>query len=110
MRDPQVLALEKEAEKLRQDKQYEPAIEKIQQALAIDPSFVRGHLSLAVLYHLTGQYDKSCEHAEKACQLEPNDVFNYAALSVTYQRAYAGTGDQRFIRMAEDAMARSRML
>lgn len=107
MRDPQVLALEKEAEKLRQEKQYEPAIEKIQQALVIDPSFVRGHLSLAVLYHLTGQYEKSCEHAERACQLEPNDVFNYAALSVTYQRAFEGTRDPAYIQKAEMAKARS---
>ena len=30
--------------------------------------------------------------------------------SVTYQRAYAGTGDMRYIRMAEDAMEHSRMI
>jgi tetratricopeptide (TPR) repeat protein len=107
MRDPQVLALEREADKLRQEKQYEPAIEKIQQALAIDPSFVRGHLSLAVLYQLAGQYEKSCEHAEKACQLEPNDTFNHAALSVTYQRAFEGTRDPAYIEKAEIAKARS---
>jgi tetratricopeptide (TPR) repeat protein len=107
MRDPQVLALEREADKLRQEKQYELAIEKIQQALAIDPSFVRGHLSLAVLYQLAGQYEKSCEHAEKACQLEPNDTFNHAALSVTYQRAFEGTRDPAYIEKAEIAKARS---
>lgn len=107
MPDPQVLALEKEAEKLRQEKQYEAAVEKVNQALAIDPGFVRGHLALAVLYHHTGKYDLACQHAEKACQLEPNDVFNYAALSVTYQRAFEGTRDPAYIQKAELAKARS---
>lgn len=107
MPDPQVLALEKEAEKLRQEKQFEAAIEKVNQALAIDPGFVRGHLALAVLHHHTGQYDLACQHAEQACQLEPNDVFNYAALSVTYQRAFEGTRDPAYIQKAELAKARS---
>ncbi len=104
---PEVLALEKAAEQLRQEKQYGEAIAKVQQALAIDPKFVRGHLALAVLYHHTGDYEQACQHAEQACQLEPNDVFNYAALSVTYQRAFEGTRDPAYIQKAEMAKARS---
>jgi Tfp pilus assembly protein PilF len=104
---PEILALEKEAEQLRQEKNYAAAIEKVNQALAIDPAFVRGHLALAVLYHQTGDYPAACRHAEQACQLEPNDVFNYAALSVTYQRAFEGTRDPAYIQKAELAKARS---
>lgn len=104
---PEVLALEKQAEQFRQDKQYAAAIEKINQALELDPNFVRGHLALAVLYHHTGDYVAACRHAEQACQLEPNDVFNFAALSVTYQRAFEGTRDPAYIQKAELAKARS---
>jgi Tfp pilus assembly protein PilF len=53
MTDSQVLALEREAEKLRQAGEFSAAVEKINAALALDPNFVRGHLSLAVLYHKT---------------------------------------------------------
>ncbi len=46
----------------------------------------------------------------KACELEPQDSFNFTALSVTYQRAWAGTQDQQYITKAEDAMAKAQML
>jgi hypothetical protein len=42
--------------------------------------------------------------------LEPNDPFSFTALSVTFQRAYAGTGNMQYIRLAEDAMEQSRIL
>ncbi len=108
MPDPKVLQLERDAEALRQQGQHPAAIEKISEALAIDPEFVRGHLALAVLYHLTGEFERACQHAETACELEPGDSFNYAALSVTYQRAFEGTRDPAYIEKAEYAMARSR--
>ena len=44
------------------------------------------------------------------CELAPDDPFSYTALSVILQRVYAGTGDMRYIRLAEEAMERSRML
>lgn len=108
MTDSQVLALEREAEKLRQAGEFSAAVEKINAALALDPNFVRGHLSLAVLYHNLQNYELSCRHGEIACELEPNDSFNYAALSVTYHRAFEGTRDRGYIEKAEMAMARSR--
>lgn len=107
MIDARILDLEKQADALRQQGKYQEAIEKTQAILAIDPQFVRGHLTLAVLYHLTQEYALACEHAERACQLEPKDVFNFAALSVTYQRAFEGTRDPEYIRKAEMAKARS---
>jgi hypothetical protein len=42
--------------------------------------------------------------------LEPSDPFNFTALSVTYQRAWAGTQDQQYIAKAEDAMAKAQQL
>ena len=35
---------------------------------------------------------------------------SFTALSVTYQRAFAGTNQMGYIRLAEEAMERSRML
>lgn len=110
MEDEQVLALEREADQLKVDGKREEAVEKLKQALELDPSFVRAHLGLSVLYHLLQDYEKSVMHAEKAVELEPQDTFNWTALSVTYQRAFEFTRDPVYIQKAEDAMARSRMV
>lgn len=107
MTDKRILDLENEAEKLRGEGKHAEAIEKIKEALAIDESFTRGHLALAVLYHYTGDYEASCKHGERACELEPNDPFNFVALSVTYQRAFEGTRDPIYIQKAEMAKARN---
>ena len=57
-----------------------------------------------------GKHEEAIRHAQRVCELEPNVPFSFTALSVIFQRAYAGTGDQQFIQLAEDAMARSRMI
>jgi tetratricopeptide (TPR) repeat protein len=98
---PELLALENEAEKLKVDGKFNEAIEKLQQALAIDDQFVRAHLAISVLYHKIEDYEKSVAHAETAFKLEPDDPFNAAALSVTYQRAFEGTRDPVYIQKAE---------
>lgn len=110
MTQEQVLALEKEADQLKADGKQEEAIAKLHEALAIDENFVRGHMGLSVLYHLTGDYEKSCHHAERVVEIEPADQFNWSALSVTYQRAFEGTRDPAYIQKAEEAMAKSRMV
>lgn len=101
-------------EKLKDAGQYQEAIGKLTEALEQDENFVMGHLGLAVLYGKVGMHDKAVFHAQTACTLEPNEPFNYTAMSVTCQRASQGAtnaGDNaRFIRMAEDAMARAHML
>ena len=99
--NPELLALENEAEQLKVDGKYNEAIEKLTQALASDENFVRGHLAISVLYHKIEDYEKSVAHAETAYKLEPDDPFNAAALSVTYQRAFEGTRDENYIRKAE---------
>ena len=97
---PEILAIEKVAEQLKNDGKNEEAIAKNIEILALDESFVRAHLALSVLYHKIEVHDKSVAHAEKAYQLEPDD-FNAAALSVTYQRAFEGTKDPVYIQKAE---------
>ncbi|TWU40124.1 hypothetical protein Q31b_34690 [Novipirellula aureliae] len=99
-----------DVEKLIDDEKFDEAIAGLNQIIAEDESFVLGHLALARVHTKTGQHDLAIQHGEKACQLEPQDAFNFTALSVTYQRAWAGTQEQIYIQKAEDAMAHARML
>lgn len=99
-----------DVEKLIDDEKFEDAIEGLKAIIEQDDSFVLGHLALARVYTKTGQHAEAISHGEKACELEPSDPFNFTAMSVTYQRAWAGTQDQQYIAKAEDAMAKAQML
>ena len=105
-----IMALYDEAEKLKDEGKIEETIQKLSQVLEIDPGHVLSHLALAVAYGRVGQHEKAIEHGEKACELEPSDPFNFTAMSVTYQRAWAGTQQQAYIAKAEEAMAKAHML
>jgi tetratricopeptide (TPR) repeat protein len=100
---PSADELYREAEALKDAGKYEEAIAKCGEILAAEPGHVLTHLTLAVMYGRIGQHEKAVQHAEKAVQLDPADAFNFTALSVTYQRAFAGTQNHAYIRMAEDA-------
>ena len=104
----QILALENEAERLKQAGDFSGAIGKLEDVLTIDETFARAHLGLAVLFEKVQDYLKSVAHAERAVELEPNDSFNISALSITYQKAFEGTRDPMFIQKAEEALAKSR--
>lgn len=104
------IELENQALQLRGEGKYEEAAAKLHEALDIDPDFVRAHSALAVVYFKLGDAEKSCFHGEKAVELEPNEVFNYTALSVTYQRAWTLTQDQKYIQLAEETKAKADML
>lgn len=99
-----------EIEKLIDEEKFEEAISGLTGIVGEEDGFVLAHLALARVYTKTGQHDLAIAHAEKACQLEPQDSFNFTALSVTYQRAWAGTQDQQYITKAEEAMAQAHAL
>ncbi|MEM6688607.1 MAG: tetratricopeptide repeat protein [Planctomycetota bacterium] len=99
-----------EVEKLIDEEKYAEAIEGLKPIVEQDDTFVLAHLALARAYTKTDQHAEAIAHAEKACELEPTDAFNFTALSVTYQRAWAGTQDQQYILKAEDAMAKAHAL
>ena len=88
----------------------EQAIAKLTELLAQDDSYTLAHLALAVLYEKVGKPEDSVKHGQRACELEPDDPFNFTAMSVTFQRVFAGTNDPKYIQLAEDAMAESRRL
>ena len=86
------------------------AISKLQEIITEDDAYVLAHLTLAVLYGRVNKHEEAVQHGEKACELEPTEAFNFTAMSVTYQRAFAGTQNQQYIQLAEDAMARAHMI
>lgn len=96
-----------EGEKLKDEGKYAEAIEKFRQVVAVNEQHALAHFALAVMYGKVGQHAEAVQHGERACELDPDDPFSYTALSVTYQRAFAGTKDPQYIRLAEEAMARS---
>ena len=99
-----------DVEKLIDDEKFAEAAAALEKIVAQDETFVLAHLALARVYTKTGQHAEAIAHGEKACELEPTDPFNFTALSVTYQRAWAGTQEQQYITKAEDAMARARQV
>ena len=103
-------ALYDEADKLKDEGKLEESAGKLEEAVQADPSYALAHSGLAVVLQKLGRHEEASEHAKKVCDLEPNDPFSYTALSVTYQRAYAGTGNDAYIQMAEEAMAKSHMM
>jgi len=96
-----------EGEKLKDEGKDEEAIEKFLEVLQADEAFALPHFALAVLYGKMGDHEKAVKHGERACELDPTDPFSFTAMSVTYQRAYAGTQNQEYIHRAEDAMRRA---
>lgn len=97
-------------EPLIDEERYEEAAEALESLISDQDDFVLGHLALARVYTKIGKHDEAIRHGQRAVDLEPNDPFNHTALSVTYQRAWAGTGEQQYIGKAEDAMAKAHSL
>jgi tetratricopeptide (TPR) repeat protein len=107
---PDPIALYDEADRLKDAGQFDEAAVKLNESIAADPNYALAHSALAVVLQKLGRHEEAIQHAQKACELEPDDPFSYTALSVTYQRAFAGTNNMQYIRMAEDAMEHSRIL
>ena len=108
MADP--VELYDQADKLKDDGKLEESVARLHEALAADPNYALAHAALAVTLQKLGKHEEAVEHAQKVCELAPDDPFSYTALSVILQRVYAGTGDMRYIRLAEEAMDKSRTL
>ena len=98
------------AESLIDAEKYDEARDQLLEILQQDPSFVLAHLALAKVYTKLGEHLKAVDHSQKACEIEPQEPFNFTAMSVTCQRAWAGTQDKKFIQMAEEAMAKAHAL
>ena len=98
------------AEKLKDAGKLDEAAELLNEILKEDPNHVLTHLTLGRIYTLQGSFERAVTHGQEACRLAPTEPFNFTALSVTYQRVFAGTQDPKYIQLAEEAMAESRRL
>ena len=98
------------AERLKDQGKFQEAIDQLEALLATEPRHVLTHLALAVLYGKVGRHEDAVAHGQKACEIDPSDAFNFTAMSVTYQRAWAGTQNSQYIQLAEEAMARAHAL
>jgi Flp pilus assembly protein TadD len=107
---PDSVQLYDEADRLKAEGNLEGAVEKLTEALALDDTYALAHSALAVALQKLGRHDEAIAHASRVTELEPTDPFSFTALSVTYQRAFAGTQNMAFIRLAEEAMEKSRIL
>lgn len=105
-----VVQLYDEADKLKDAGKFDEAVAKLEEILTLDADYVLAHSALAVVLQRQGKHEDAIKHAVRASELEPEDPFSFTALSVTYQRAYAGTNDMQYIQLAEDAMEKSRIL
>lgn len=99
-----------QAEKLKDEGKLDDAVALLVEILDENPSHVLTHLTLGRIYTLQGKFEEAVFHGLKACELEPNEPFNFTAMSVTYQRVFAGTQDRKYIQLAEDAMAHAHRL
>jgi tetratricopeptide (TPR) repeat protein len=75
-----------QATDLRDKGDKEGAVERLKEAITIDPDYALGHGMLAKLCADLARTDEAIAHAKKVVELEPKDVFSYTALSVIYQR------------------------
>jgi tetratricopeptide (TPR) repeat protein len=105
-----VVQLYDEADQLKMAGKLDEAVAKLQAALASDENYGLAHSALAVILQRQDKHDEAVKHAQRVCELEPDDPFSFTAMSVTFQRAYAGTNNTEYIKLAEDAMERSRQL
>ena len=96
-----------QGENLKDEGRFEDAVAKFQESLQVDESYALAHFALAVVCGKLGRHEEAVRYGERAVELDPHDPFSYTALSVTYQRAFAGTRDQQYIHKAEEAMAQS---
>ena len=105
-----VVQLYDEADRLKAEGKLDEAVEKLRAATSLDDAYSLAHAALAVVLQKLGRHEEAVAEARRVCELEPNDPFSFTALSVTLQRAYAGTGGLGYIRLAEEAMEQSRVL
>ncbi len=107
---PTATELYDEADQLKEAGKVEEAVAKLEELLAEHADYSLAHSALVVLCGKVGRHEEAVRHAVRVCELEPTDPFSFTAMSVIYQRAYAGTNNPQYIQLAEDAMAKSQMI
>ena len=76
----------KEGVKLKDEKKYEEAVAKLQEAAAMDEKNTLPLHAMAQCHTELAQHEAAIALAQKIVQIEPDDQFSYIALSRALQR------------------------
>lgn len=80
------IELYREGVKLKDAKEFAPAIEKFKEALALDEKFTMPLHAMVQCYTELGNHEEAIRVATQIVQIEPDDQFSYISLSRAYQR------------------------
>jgi OOP family OmpA-OmpF porin len=86
------IKLFQEADALFRQRQFDPGVKKLHEALEKDPNFVEAHLKLGATYKLYGETAKAKSYFEKACELKPHSI-DMAGAYITLGELYYAEGE-----------------
>jgi tetratricopeptide (TPR) repeat protein len=66
-------------------KNYTEAVEYFKKAVAVEPTYARGHVNLGVAYSQLGEDDKALAAFEEAVRVDPTSLEAWENLGITYQ-------------------------
>jgi tetratricopeptide (TPR) repeat protein len=66
-------------------KNYEEAVEFFKKAVAVEPTYAKGHVNLGVAYSMLNDNDKALAAFEEAVRVDPSSVEAWENLGITYQ-------------------------
>ena len=66
-------------------KNYDEAVEFFKKAVAVEPTYAKGHVNLGVAYSMLKQNDKALAAFEEAVRVDPSSVEAWENLGITYQ-------------------------
>jgi tetratricopeptide (TPR) repeat protein len=76
-----------EGKKLKEKKEYEAAVSKLQECLAVDGQFVYALHAIVQCLTELGRHEEAIQFGKQLVEFQPDDNFSYIALSRAYQRA-----------------------
>jgi tetratricopeptide (TPR) repeat protein len=66
-------------------KNYDEAIEYFKKAVAVEPTYAKGHVNLGVAYSMFGEEDMALGAFEEAVRVDPESIEGWENLGITYQ-------------------------
>lgn len=66
-------------------KNYDEAVEFFKKAVAVEPTYAKGHVNLGVAYSMLGENDKALAAFQEAVRVDPTSVEAWENLGITYQ-------------------------
>jgi tetratricopeptide (TPR) repeat protein len=94
--------------KLKEAKEYEPAVAKLKESLAVDENFIYSLHAIVQCLTELGRHEEAIEYGKRLVDLDPNDNFSYISLSRAYQRAGMIPEAEHMMAMGHQVAARAR--